>query len=180
MSGSGKSTLSQPLAASLGAVRIRSDVERKRLFGLPAEARSESAPGAGLYTPEAGRQTYQRLMALGRETLAAGYPVILDAAFLRRDQREMARRLADACDTPFVILDVQAEAHVLRTRIRQRTAAGGDASEAGLPVLERQIASREPLDVEEQHCALRIDAETAGAETVRAFLKRPSPHRLRG
>ncbi len=171
LAGSGKSTLSQPLAAALGAIRIRSDVERKRLFGLPAAACSESALNAGLYSAEIGQQTYRRLITLGREVLTAGYPAILDATFLQRNQRGMARQLAEAINIPFIIIDFQVDIDTLRTRVRQRTATGGDASEADLLVLEHQIAYQETLAVKEQHHVITIDTKITDVTDVVAAVR---------
>ncbi|MDX1698677.1 MAG: AAA family ATPase, partial [Thiohalobacterales bacterium] len=85
-SASGKSTVTQPLLETLGAVRIRSDVERKRLFGVAPATDMHAGVDAGIYSAEAGRQTYARLAELAREVLAAGYRVIVDAVFQRVEQ----------------------------------------------------------------------------------------------
>ena len=92
LSGSGKSWLAQQLLERLGALRIRSDVERKRLFGLPALARSDSAVGDGIYDTAATGATYDRLVELASQILAAGYPVVVDAANLRIWQRDAFRK----------------------------------------------------------------------------------------
>lgn len=150
--GSGKTFDSQRLLERTGAIRIRSDVERKRLFGL-AMLEDSRAHGLDLYTADATGRTYAQLEAKARALLAAGWPVILDAAFLRRDERAAARALADALHVPFAILDCQAPAGVLRERLLARR---GDASEAGVAVLERLEPSAEPLTADEQ--ALRCTA----------------------
>jgi len=145
LSGSGKTTVSQQVVEALAAIRVRSDVERKRLHGLAAAARSHSPVAAGLYGREAGDQTYQRLAALAGELLDAGETVIVDAAFLERARRERFRTLAQARQVPFLILDAVADESRLRARVVQRKHAGGDASEAGTEVLAHQIATHEPL-----------------------------------
>ena len=144
--GSGKTWASQRLLERDGALRIRSDVERKRLHGLDALADSQ-ASGLAIYTPEAGRQTYERLFSLARMALRAGWPVVLDAAFLKRAEREQARELARSLDLPFAILDCEAPNDVLRARLRARR---GDASEADVAVLETLGAVAEPLTREER------------------------------
>lgn len=155
-SGSGKSTAAQALVESAGAIRIRADVERKRLFGLQAAERSGSALGAGLYTPEATAATYARLCALAVPVLQAGLPVVLDASFLRRSQRDEARRLARNQGVPCAILDADVDRDILRRRVQQRAALAADPSEADLQVLEAQFRSAEPLDDDEQALARRI------------------------
>jgi uncharacterized protein len=143
--GSGKTFASQRLLERQGAIRMRSDVERKRLSGL-AMLDDSQALGLDLYSPDASAKTYARLFELARIALDAGYPAILDAAFLRRDERAHALALARELSVPFSILDCEAPLAVLQQRIAARH---GDASEADLPVLERLRAVAEPLAPDE-------------------------------
>jgi uncharacterized protein len=142
--GSGKSFQSLRLVQE-GAIRIRSDVERKRLHGLEP---LDSSGGAGLdlYTPEATRATYESLFDLARSCLEAGFSVVIDAAFLQRDERAQAWALARQLDVPFSILACAAPVSVLRERIVSRR---GDASEADVVVLQRLIDQVEPLTPDE-------------------------------
>ena len=158
LSGSGKSTVAGQLLEAAGAIRIRSDVERKRLFGLEALQRS-TAQGLDIYTPEATRRTFARLADAARLALLAGYPVIVDAAFLRHAERAALRALAASLQVPFAILDMRADARLLRHRVASRQAGGNDASEADLAVLERQFAFHEPLDAQELAAAIAVDAQ---------------------
>jgi predicted kinase len=160
LSGSGKSTVAAELVALAGAIRIRSDVERKRLFGLAPRQRSAGL-GLDIYSPEATRRTFERLAACARTALQAGYPVIVDAAFLRRAERLVFRALAAELRVPFSILHCRASEAQLRARVAARHAVQADASEADLAVLERQLASHEALDGEERALALVVDTESA-------------------
>jgi aminoglycoside phosphotransferase family enzyme/predicted kinase len=144
LSGSGKTHLTGRLLETLGAVRIRSDVERKRLFGLTPLANSDSPPDQGIYTRTASERTYQRLASLAQRILAAGYPVLVDATFLEREQREIFRALAMDNGVPFLLLVCSADADTLRTRIRARQARGGDAAEADAAILEQQLSCYNP------------------------------------
>ena len=157
LSGSGKSTVAQLLVEHCGMIRVRSDVERKRLYGLAPEARSGAAIDRDIYQPAATEHTYSRLAELARTIDAAGYPVIVDATFLRRAQREAFRQLAAELRIPFLILSCHAPDAQLRQWIRERSAAGGDVSEADLVVLDRQIAAQEILGPEEQAKILSVD-----------------------
>lgn len=149
--GSGKTFQSQRLLEGHGAIRIRSDVERKRLHGLAALA-SSAAAGIQIYTAEATRRTYARLFALAGPLLRAGWSVVLDAAFLKWEERDQARALAEATGVPFAILACEAPADVLCSRLATRRA---DASEADVAVLDKLVAAAEPLRMEEraQCCA---------------------------
>lgn len=144
--GSGKTFESQRLLEREGAIRIRSDVERKRLFGLEMLDDSR-AKGLDIYTPDATARTYERLLELARGVLQAGYPVVLDAAFLRRSERDAAHELARELKVPFSILSCEAPAEVLRARLLARR---DDASEADTNVLDNLRNSVEPLDVDER------------------------------
>jgi aminoglycoside phosphotransferase family enzyme/predicted kinase len=157
VSGSGKSSQTQGLIEQLGLVRIRSDVERKRLYGVPLLGRSADLVPQGIYTAEASARTYQRLAALARAVLAAGLPVLLDATFLKRAQRQGVLAVGSALGVPCRILALHAPPELLRQRVQQRMARGGDPSEADGAVLERQLQQREPLDATEQVLAVQVD-----------------------
>ncbi|MET0543935.1 MAG: AAA family ATPase [Variovorax sp.] len=158
LSGSGKSTVAAQLLELAGSVRLRSDVERKRLFGLPALAHSADH-ALDIYTPDATRRTFARLAEAARLALQAGYPVIVDAAFLRHAERAAFRALAASLQVPFAILDLRASPAQLRRRVAARQAGGLDASEAGPAVLERQFAFQEPLDAQERAVAISVETE---------------------
>jgi uncharacterized protein len=158
LSGSGKSTVAEALAQALGGIRIRSDVERKRSGSGPAPTRGESGIGAGHYAEDATRATYARMQALGARILRSGFSVIVDAACLRRWQRDALRRVAEEAGAPFTIVSVRADERTLRERLRARRAAGTDASDADLPVLQHQIEQQEPLSQDEHLNSLTVDS----------------------
>jgi hypothetical protein len=144
-----------------GVVRVRADVERKRLFGLDADARSGSTLSGGLYSAQASARTYAHLAALARAVVEAGYPVLVDATFLKRAQRAAFAELAATLGVPFAILAFEAPVETLRARVRQRAEAGSDASEADVAVLETQLSAREPFEEEELACVVPIDTRSA-------------------
>ena len=153
LSGSGKShAAAQWLVQHSGsrALRLRSDVERKRLFGLAPLQASEPGARGTLYGPEAGARTYASLLQRAQTLLQAGWSLVVDAAFLRRHERDAFATLARTLGCPFGILAPQAPVEVLRQRIAQRQASGQDPSEATLQVLERQLQWIEPLGLDEQ------------------------------
>ena len=159
-SGSGKSTLTQPLLEQIGAVRVRSDVERRRLTADDsAEAR---------YSAEERRRVYARLAELSAAILRAGMTVIVDATFLDQADRHRFRDLASRLDAPFSILDFQTPVDVLRERIANRR---NDVSEADRQVLDAQLASADPLDGDERASAIALDTTAADplARVVASF-----------
>jgi len=148
-SGSGKTTASQPLVERLGIIRIRSDVERKRLAGMDSRERDLGDVGSGIYSGDMSERTYAHLSELAARIIGAGFSVIVDATFLKRVQRDRFAALARQSGTPFYVLDYRAPESVLRERIRARQAADRDASDAGIEVLEHQLASAEALGADE-------------------------------
>ena len=157
LSGSGKTWASSRwLAAETSgrAIRLRSDVERKRLHGMSALAASGSGLNAGLYSPQAHGDTYASLLSRARMLLADGWTVLVDAAFLRAAERADFAALAQGAGVPFHILACEAPVDVLRARITERQARGADASEATVAVLEQQLGWLEPLSDAERAQAL--------------------------
>ncbi len=148
-SGSGKSFAAARLVELEGGLRLRSDVERKRLAGLSPLADSRAA-GLDLYTHEWTNRTYARLESLADATLTAGAPVVVDAAFLRRPERQRFAALARWHGVPFRIIDCRADTATLRARVAQRASLGNDPSEANAAVIDRQLTSIDPLDAHER------------------------------
>ncbi|MBT8769467.1 bifunctional aminoglycoside phosphotransferase/ATP-binding protein [Metapseudomonas boanensis] len=157
VSGSGKSHVALRLVEALGAIRLRSDVERKRLFG--DQLNEQAGLKSGIYNDDASAATYARLNQLAKIALHAGFPVVIDATFLKHAQREAARDVAEDTGTPFLILDCHAPDAVIASWIAQRQALGGDPSDATMDVVHAQQASREALDASEQTQSKRIDTD---------------------
>ena len=152
-SGSGKSSVAQQLLAQWGAVRIRSDIERKRLFGIEAAERSDSKVAQGIYTADASAQTYARLAQLSGQLLDSGFNVIVDATFLRHTDRQPFIELACSRNLRWHLLDVTASESIMRERIVARHTDSRDASEADIAVLEHQMQHHDPFTADEQcHC----------------------------
>ncbi|MGO4762247.1 AAA family ATPase [Cupriavidus sp. 2KB_3] len=152
LSGSGKSTVARNLADAIGAIWVRSDVERKRLRRTPDH-----------YTPEAIEATYRRLRAICRIGLAAGFTMIADATFLLAAQRRPCMALAQRLGVPVTIVHCEARADELAARIRGRARLGDDPSEANLAVLASQQRSEDALSrvemalvVPSEHCVAAL------------------------
>ncbi len=160
LSGSGKSTVARELAPALGAVRLRSDVERKRLAGLPPRPRRFHRPAPGLYSRAMTERTYGRLLDLARQLLGWGYPVLVDAAFLSRQERSAFRTLARGLGVPFALVHCTAPEPVLRERLVARQLAAADPSDADVEVLALQLERQEPLAAEEKGWTVTVDTTT--------------------
>lgn len=166
LSGSGKTTVTQSLLEAVELIRVRSDVERKRLYGLKPDERS----GGGIYSREASERTYRRLAEAAREIVQSGFSAVVDAAFLKRRERAAFHELARESGVPFVVLDVAAPENLLRQRVKQRLQRGRDASEADIAVLESQLRNNEPLDDGELTLAIGVGMEQT--ENIQALVQR--------
>ena len=156
-SGSGKTWHSEHLVASLPALRVRSDLERKRLPDLRESQRVTGSIDSGLYGRDVTERTYQRLAHCCETGLRSGFDMIADAAFLHRWQRDLFHDLARRCGAGLVILDCAAPTGVLRERVKERAKAHSDASDAGPAVLEHQLARHDPLSEAERRAAVLLE-----------------------
>lgn len=163
-SGSGKTWVSSRLMQSLYAVRVRSDIERKRLYGIGERASSGSAPGEGLYGADESAATHDRMLEIATRLLNAGHRVILDASFLDSKERRRARSLAADRGVPFALVDVNAPADVIEQRIEMRRAENRDASEANLDVLALQRRGSDPLEEQADGPIVRFASDGNVAE----------------
>lgn len=162
LSGSGKTTGSRWAIRDHGMIRLRSDIERKRLFHLShlgqngisrptnSEAETPRDVNPNLYSTNATEATYRSLWSLSRELLQAGFSVLVDATFLKESHRKRFLALAQSMNIPFRILEFRNDVKVLEQRILDRKSLGMDASDADVEVLHRQIKSLEPLTESEQ------------------------------
>lgn len=140
VSGSGKSTVAARLVEKEGAIRVRSDVERKRL------REERMPPPGGWYADGEVHRVYRRMLAICRLGLSAGMTMIADATFLSRHHRKPFLELGQRLGVPVMIVHCDAEVDELRRRILARERQGYDASEAGLVVLEQQLRTLDVLD----------------------------------
>ncbi|MDE2235116.1 MAG: AAA family ATPase [Gammaproteobacteria bacterium] len=157
LSGSGKTWLSQQLLMALPAVRIRSDVERKRIHGQIIAQGGGNQPESGLYTQAASQRTYREMAELAACVCGAGWNLIMDAAFLQQWQRHEFHELAERLGIPWVIVDCRAPETVLRARLEQRAVRGSDVSDADQAVLEYQLKHAQPLDENERQYSVAVD-----------------------
>ncbi len=158
LSGSGKSFVSGMVLEEFSAIRIRSDVERKRLADLDPLAKTKSTLGGGIYDPEMSHKTYAKLLNLAKTVIKSDYPVIIDATFLQQQQRAAQQQLAENLGAKFLILNTEAPDDKLKEFIKQRAKLNKDPSEADLTILAKQKEKREWLSEQEKEVALTLDS----------------------
>jgi predicted kinase len=168
------SWLSERLIPALPAVRIRSDVERKRLAGLQASDSAATGVRTGIYSPEFAERTYLQLLEHTKVSLRSGFTTIVDATFLAAKDRRAFLTLAQQLDIPAAIVACEAKPDVLEDRIRARARGGDRISDADLDVLKAQLASSQPFAPGEENLLVRTNTSEANAvtDTVRALRTR--------
>jgi aminoglycoside phosphotransferase family enzyme/predicted kinase len=175
VSGSGKSHLASQLCQRHGWIQLRSDVERRRLFGGWGIALDPPRQGE-VYSPEVSAELYGELLPSAAEAaLNAGLTVVVDATFLKRNQRQLFIDLAHRLQTPWLILDFPITLEEARRRLERRQAEGKDPSQADATVLMQQWQEREPLGDREE--ALQVEGRDLHA--VEALLGAQRPELLR-
>lgn len=145
--GSGKSTVAMRIACDSRGVRIRSDVERKRLHA--------QNPTQDLYGKELSRRTYETVLAQARAVVEAGQTAILDATHIQRAQRRSAFELAKELGVSIRIAHCDAPMEELRARVRARRAQGIDVSDADERILEMMAGQFEAFTEEERATVTR-------------------------
>lgn len=147
-SGSGKSTTAIQQIDQQGGIRIRSDSERHR---LASRFRIKNQ-----YAPEMTDWIYRHLLDSAKSCLSSGFPVYVDATFLKFDQRNPFQELSESMSVDFEILDCDADYEELCRRIRERK---DDPSEANQNILDRQMKFHEPLTTDELQYTRRASAD---------------------
>jgi uncharacterized protein len=173
-SGSGKSWLSERLVPELHAVRMRSDLERKRMAGVAAAQSASAGVRSGIYSPQFSHRTYGRLADCAESCLRAGINVIVDATFLERNDRELFRAVASRLHVPRIIVSCQADPIALAARILDRQGRA-DPSDANLSILATQLRDTQPFEAEEQPYVIAVD--TSEPDAVRRVAAAVAAHR---
>ncbi len=166
LSGSGKTWLASRLAPRLGAIHLRSDLERKRLAGLAPDVRTHSALGAGLYSYKTSVKVYEHMVEAAAHVLACGRSVIVDATFALREQRMLFENLALRQGVSASLIHCHASPDVLAARVRDRYEERRDASEANAAVLGWQRQRWEPLGGPERWKSVDVDTTSVNIEDV--------------
>jgi aminoglycoside phosphotransferase family enzyme/predicted kinase len=135
LSGTGKSVLARALAAIVapqpGALVLRSDVARKRLFQV---GETERLP-ASAYQLEITHKVYQTLAQRADRALSQGHSVVVDAVFAAPSERTAIAEVARARNVAFVGLFLTAD---VATRMRRVAGRTHDASDATPEIAEIQ------------------------------------------
>lgn len=155
VSGSGKSHLSEQMLERIDAIRIRSDVERKRLF----RELSRRGEQLELYGQQMNTRTAQHLYNLAKEMLQSGYSVIVDATFIRQHTRQRYLDLGEELEVPTRIISCFCEQRLIEARLNKRAKEGGDVSDADVPVMQDQLKAQQKITEQEQTQTITVDTD---------------------
>jgi len=172
LSGTGKTTVSNGLIQSLNVIRVRSDIERKRLYGFTSLEKSNSDVNQGLYSLEITQKTYQHLVKVTGHILGSGRSVLIDGTHLLKWQREALQNTVDERGVPLLIISCQLDENQAKEWIEKRRKADDDASEADTSVYEKQKKQQDPLEEDElKHCLpVATDDEEAKNQLAKKIL----------
>jgi len=168
--GTGKTFLAQALAKRLGLVVISSDVTRKRLASIPVTEHRFEEFDSGIYSPEFSRKTYDKMFSEAKAILADGGSVILDASFIKAEERLKAKRLAEKMGADFFIIECTLDEESIKQRLAQRLEKGS-TSDGRWEIYEPQKSAFETvLEVPPQKHAI-IDTSKPVEENIRQVLE---------
>ncbi|AZZ94647.1 hypothetical protein EUZ85_29625 [Hahella sp. KA22] len=162
VSGTGKSTITSRLLERLSAIRLRSDVERKRLFGFSnLDNTGASGSDQGIYNKDASIKTYTHLADTARALLHCGAAVIIDATFLRYDQRQQMEKVAEEEGVPFAVVDCRVPLDEIERRLNRRKEKNDDPAEADVEVMHKQLTRDEPFQEDELPHVLVVSTDSS-------------------
>ncbi len=184
LSGSGKSYISNLLCRKLNAIRVRSDIERKRLLGfLPILCegyslvflqgkRSLSRFKDDPYNIEVTNYLFKRwLPSIAEICIKNGHTIILDATFLREEERAIMKKISKKLMVPYAIIDCRCSDSTAEERISQRASEQFDPSEADNNIRNLQKHWQELLTIEEQRFSIAIDERINLTHLTKDLLK---------
>ncbi|SEL93428.1 hypothetical protein SAMN04489760_10143 [Syntrophus gentianae] len=144
--GTGKSVLARNLAARLGAEILQMDVLRKELLNISPTDHHFSEFGQGIYSEEVTRRTYAEALNRATEILGRGKPVIIDASYKRREERQKAKSLAERLKADFYVIECRLPEEILKERLDRRLTEAGEASDGRWEIYLAQKGDFDPIN----------------------------------
>jgi len=169
--GTGKTVLAQALAKKLGLVVISSDVIRKQLASIPLTEHRFEEVDSGIYSPEFSRRTYDKMFSQAKDVLSEGGSVILDASFIKAEERLKAKRLAGEVGADFFIVECSLDEESIKQRLAHRLEEGS-TSDGRWEIYKPQKRRFEPVvEIPPQNHVI-IDTSAPVEKTIRQVLDR--------
>lgn len=118
--GTGKSTIARELSKILKMRVFRSDVERKKFFGLASHENGAELFGDKIYSALAGSMVYSKLLCLAAREVEKGESVVLDATYSTGKSRRDVINLAGDKGVKPVFVECTAKEDIIRERLLAR------------------------------------------------------------
>ncbi len=170
--GTGKSTLARELSFEIGAAPLVSDIIRKARAGLSPTERCREEYNQGIYSPDFTRDTYEEMFRGMEKMSRAGLPVVADASFSRRKDRDRARAIARATGVRCVFVHVVCDEEAMRRRLAARQDDPAAISDGSWELMLRQRADFEPLSGDGGAWTEVDTSSSRPEESVRRILRR--------
>lgn len=167
--GTGKTAAARLLGGAIGAGVVRSDVVRKKLAGISQDEHRYDDYGKGIYTKEFSEKTYAELHREAMECLDAGRPVILDASYSSRAEREKAASVARKKGARFFIIECLCDEETVKSRLTGRMGEK-EASDGRWEIYGRQKNEFQEVSDNEGRL-IRIDTARPLHESAELILK---------
>jgi aminoglycoside phosphotransferase family enzyme/predicted kinase len=155
--GSGKSYQARTLAARFGAEIIRTDLLRKELFDIKPTDRHYEDFGRGIYSDDISLLIYDKAFDLATQKIKQGKPVIIDASFKRRIERQKALDLARNLGVRFYILECVCPDEITKKRLEKRIRENDNASDGRWELFQKQKDDFDAIDEAPANCHFKID-----------------------
>jgi predicted kinase len=140
----------------LGWEVISTDEVRKEIAGVDPASHQYGDFNRGLYTPRMHEETYREMLVRTEERLLKKSSVILDGAYLKRSERERARRMAVDLGARFLLVHVECPDNLVEERIEGRMWSE-NSSDATVEVYRRQKSFAQPPNGDERPHTITID-----------------------
>jgi aminoglycoside phosphotransferase family enzyme/predicted kinase len=176
--GTGKSTLARHLADKLNIDSVSSDYVRKSLAGLPLKERTPASDRPFLYSSEMTNKTYGRMLYSAIREITKGRPVILDATFSDKEQRQHLRKALENESITTLFIEVQASDKTILDRLEAREEMKdliSDARREDFEMLDSGYSS--PDEINESQI-LHVCTDTSLNETISEMYRKLIDHHI--
>jgi uncharacterized protein len=143
--GTGKTYWSRRLGRHNKTTVISSDRIRKHMAGISAETRVYVPFGQGLYSAEMSRRVYETIHAEAVRIAGAGLDVILDASYMKHEERRHVVEIGRKVDAIVVFIEVKADENQVCRRLEQRESRGRAISDGRMELYGAQSEAFEPV-----------------------------------
>jgi len=167
--GTGKTYLAKVLAERLGLAVISSDVTRKQLAGIPVTEHRFEEFDTGIYSAEFSGKTYDKMFSEAKHILSGGSSAILDASFIKAEERLKAKRLAEEMNADFFIIECTLDEEGIKKRLAKRLEQGS-ASDGRWEIYQPQKTAFEPVAEALPKNHVIIDTSKPMEENIRQIL----------